>query len=140
VLTSLVDSLRKGVQAIAATLEEAPTHSPIRLDRNSHHRIDEVIDQAYAERTESHEGDLREIDLDKQVFILRNASDVAEIPCAFGDDLLESAKGALDKRVRVTGVRRVEGGRRTFVPLQVNRLEVIEDEDGGEDDAGRPQS
>ena len=76
-------------------------------------------------------GDLREIDIDQRSFVLRNLSDSpVEVPCHFDDELLDTAKSALDRRRRVNGVRRVVGGRGDRAGrLHVTRLVVL---DGGE--------
>jgi len=58
-------------------------------------------------------------------------SATAKAACAFEEDLLEMAKEALDRRVQVTGVRRVVEGRRVAPTLRVTRL-VILDEDATE--------
>ena len=109
----------------------APTS--IRLTKKASQWIDAAIDTIVAERTETHEGDLREIDLDKRSFILRNAEAIQEIPCSFEADLAEAAKEALDRRVRVTGTREIVTGRRVFKPLNVTRLEILDDVDEGTD-------
>jgi hypothetical protein len=104
---------------------------PVRLTRQTQQRVDAAIDRAVAEKVETHEGDLREIDLDKLSFTLRNIGDVQEVPCSFAEDVLEIAKEALDRRVRVTGTRRTPEGRRASV-LQITRLEILDDAEGGE--------
>ena len=100
----------------------------VRLTRQSQQRINTVIDQLAAERVETHSGDLREIDLDGRSFMLRNAEDVHEVRCLFEEDLMETAKLALDRRVQVTGSRRVEPGRRTSAALRVIRLEIVDED------------
>jgi hypothetical protein len=55
-----------------------------------------------------------------------------EIRCTFPEELLETAKDSLDKRVQVTGIRILDEIRRaTAVPLVVTGLEVIEEESAG---------
>ena len=76
------------------------------------------------EQVEEHIGDLREIDLDGLSFILRNADDVHEIRCCFA----ETVKEALDRRVQVTGTRRIAEGRRVAPVLRVTRLEILDDD------------
>jgi len=96
----------------------------VALSKSVHARIDAAIDVAATERVEKCEGDLREIDLDKLSFTLRNVANAGhEVPCSFDADLLETALEALDRRVEVHGVRKV-GGRRgtTAGRLQVTRL------------------
>lgn len=101
------------------------------LTRDVHVRIDRAIDRHVAEQVETFMGDLREIDLDQRSFVLRNLSDSpVEVPCQFDDELLDTAKSALDRRVEVHGVRRVAGGRGDRAGrLHVTRLVVL---DGGE--------
>ena len=88
--------------------------------------IDEAIDRTLEQQVESHEGDLREIDLDQFAFTIRNISGIQQIQCSFGEELLEVAKAALDRRVRVTGTRELTPGRRQGGKLQVARLVIID--------------
>lgn len=89
-----------------------------------------ALDRIPEQRVETYVGELREIDLDKCSFVLRNAGtrpgEVLQVECVFLEELLESAKEALDKRVQVTGSRPLEESRRAK-PLLVNRLEILED-------------
>jgi hypothetical protein len=126
---------RGDVESVEVSGRIVPAGNVIRLTRQSHHRINTAIDQIAAEQVETHSGDLREIDLDGLSFILRNAEDVHEVRCVFEEDLLETAKEALDRRVQVTGSRRVEPGRRASPALRVIRLEILE-EDAGESPSG----
>jgi hypothetical protein len=95
-------------------------------------RLQDGID-AYvgAAQVEEHEGDLREIDLDDSSFILRNAGETEQILCSIDGDLLETAKEALDHRVRVTGERPIRPGTRQADKLRVTKLVVV--------DAGKEQ-
>jgi len=77
---------------------------------------------------ENHEGVLREIDLDELRFTLRDTAQPLEIRCVFEESILEQAKAALDKRVRVFGTRKVALTKKASPILQVTRLEVIEEE------------
>ena len=130
-LKPLVPRPRGDVDCVELSGRAVPRGAKIQLTREAHGRIDHAIDRIAAEQVEEHVGDLREIDLDNLQFILRNTEDVREIRCNFEDDLLEMAKEALDRRVRVTGVRRVVEGRRVAPTLRVTRL-VILDEDAPE--------
>jgi hypothetical protein len=70
---------------------------------------------------------------------IRNAEDIREVRCTFDESLLEAAKEALDRRVKVTGVRESRAGRRASATLHVFRLEVLDDptfEGGPESEAG----
>ena len=108
-----------------------PRSKTIRLTKASHERIDHAIDALAAEQVEEHVGDLREIDLDSLSLIVRPTEDVREVRCTFEEDLLGAAKEGLDRRVRITGVRRIEAGRRMAPTLRVIRLEIL-DEDAPE--------
>jgi hypothetical protein len=70
---------------------------------------------------------LREIDLDESSFVLRNAEDGTPlVRCYFPAEMVEAAKEALDKRIRVTGSRPVKEGRQA-PPLMVSRLEIVDE-------------
>jgi hypothetical protein len=101
--------------------------APVVLARPSRERINGAIDRAAAERVETHVGDLREIDLDESSFVLRNAEDgTPQVRCYFPAEMVEAAKEALDKRIRVTGSRPVKEGRQA-PPLMVSRLEIVDE-------------
>ena len=114
------------VERIEISGRAVPRSRTITLTKSSNQRIDRAIDALTAERVEEHAGDLREIDLDSWSFTLRNAEDVRVVRCTFEEDLLESAKEAVDRHVRVTGVRRMDAGRRTAPTLRVVRLEILD--------------
>jgi hypothetical protein len=116
------------VERVELSGRAVPRGAKIQLTRSANGRIDQAIDRIEAEQVEEHVGDLREIDLDKLSFVLRNTEDVREIPCTFEEDLLEMSKEALDRRVRVTGVRRVVEGRRVVPTLRVTRLVILDEE------------
>jgi hypothetical protein len=97
------------------------------LTRTTSQQIDRAIDRTAAAQVEDHIGDLREIDLDNLTIILRNAGEVQEVRCYLDDSLLETAKAALDRRVKVSGVRQTSTGRRILSALHVFRLEVLEE-------------
>lgn len=107
-----------------------PFAEVVTLSRHSRDRINAALDRIPETRVETHVGDLREIDLDKCTFVLRNAGEQAaefvQVDCEFGEELLEAAKDALDKRVQVTGTRSRDQGRRAR-PLRVTRLEIVEE-------------
>jgi hypothetical protein len=127
-LKSFVPRSRGDVERVEISGRSILHGQTIGLTRTAHQRIDEAIDLIAAEKVEEHVGDLREIDLDNLSFVLRNAEDVHEVRCVFEDDLLETAKEALDRRVQVTGVRRVIEGRRAAPALRVTRFEIIDEE------------
>lgn len=98
------------------------------LTRETIAKVDGAIDSTVHERPENHEGVLREIDLDELRFTLRDTAQPLEIRCVFEESILEQAKAALDKRVRVFGTRKVALTKKASPILQVTRLEVIEEE------------
>jgi hypothetical protein len=128
-LKPFVPRPRGDVQLVEISGRMAPQHRAIRLGREATQRIDQAIDRAVNEKSEEYEGDLREIDLDNLSFILRNIGDVQEVRCSFEEELLEAAKEALDRRVRVSGIRKIETGRRVSPSLRVIRLELLDDDD-----------
>jgi hypothetical protein len=131
-LKTFVPRPRGDVESVELTGQFVPQGRRIRLTRAVHSRIDQAIDRTVAAQVEEHEGDLREIDLDEFSFILRNAGDIQQIQCRFEAGLLEAAKEALDRRVKVTGTRSVQSGRRQSGKLHVRRLVVMDQGDGQE--------
>ena len=130
-LKPFVPRPRGDVESIELSGRALPRMRTITLTKASHQRIDQAIDVLEAEQVEEHVGDLREIDLDNLSFTLRNAEDVREVRCTFEPDLLESGKEGLDRRVRVTGVRRTDTGRRIAATLRVIRLDILDEEVSG---------
>ncbi len=109
----------------------------VTLTKEAHQRIDRAIDNRAAQ-TERYIGELREIDLDRFTFRLRNLDgpDVAgrlfEVSCEFQPELLASAIEALDRRVEVAGERSTKVGRAQHTsPLQVTRLVIVGDDGNG---------
>jgi hypothetical protein len=58
---------------------------------------------------------------------VRNAADVRKVRCTFDESLLQVAKEALGRRVKVTGVRQSGSGRRASAALHVFRLELLDE-------------
>ncbi len=127
-LKSFIPRPRGDVESVELSGRVVPRGQMIKLTRQSHQRIDNAIDVLETEQVDTHVGDLREIDLDNLSFTLRNAEDVHEIRCSFEEDLLETAKEAVDRRVQVTGTRRIIEGRRASPTLRVTRLEILDEE------------
>jgi hypothetical protein len=127
-LKPFVPRPRGDVENIQISGRAVPRGTTVSLTKQSHRRIDTAIDLFVAKQVEQHTGDLREIDLDNLTFILRNAEDVREVRCAFEEELLETAKEALDRRVQVTGTRRIQEARRIAASLRFIRLEIIDED------------
>lgn len=100
----------------------------IKLSRDTNKKVDGAIDRTVHEQAEEHEGDLREIDLDELRFTLRDPATLLEVRCVFEESILEQAKAALDKRVRVSGTRKVALTKKASPILQLTRLQVLDDE------------
>lgn len=98
-----------------------------RLDRNVRYRIRGEFDRETSEAHETHEGDVREMDLDKRTFKLRNSGIVGDLICSFGETLLPKAERAFNKRVKVSGVRITVKDLRDHVSpkLMVETLTVV---------------
>jgi hypothetical protein len=118
---------RGSVESVTVSGRAVHSGGPIVLTREAPKRIDRAIDRTTAEQVEDHVGDLREIDLDNLTMAIRNAGDVWEVRCTLDESLLQAAKEALDRRVRVSGVRQIRPGRRTVSTLHVFRLEELEE-------------
>lgn len=121
----------ESVEFSGGLLRRLQVAGPVALSRPTRKRINDALDASPEHRVEQYTGTLREIDLDRRSFLLRNAGgeagEVRQVACDFPEELLEAAKEALDKRVRVTGSRPVSERRRE-PSLQVSRIEIIEGE------------
>lgn len=118
---------RGTVECVTVSGRAAPSAEPIVLTRTASKRIDVAIDQTTEDRIEDHTGDLREIDLDNLSMTIRNTADVSEVRCTFDESLLEAAIEALDRRIKVSGIRQIGSGRRVSPTLLVVRLEVLDE-------------
>ena len=117
---------RGAVESLTVSGRAAPAGRPILLTRAATPRIDGAIERTASAPVEDHVCDLREIDLDNYSMVIRNAADVREVRCPFDESLLEAAKAALDRRVKVTGAREPGSGRRASATLHVLRLELLD--------------
>ena len=118
------------VELSGSLVRTAQVIGAITLSRQGRTRIDGALDRLPQQRVETHVGDLREIDLDKYSFVLRNlethGGEIFQVECQFLPELLEAAKDALDKRVQITGSRSIDEARRAR-PLLVSRLEILDE-------------
>ena len=104
----------------------------IHLAPNSIDVITKALAESIDEKEEVLEGDIREMDLDKRAFRLRNVPNRGEVPCKFGEELVSTAAELLGKRVRVVGLRRsAESG--SVGPLVVTDIEKLETRRGRSD-------
>ena len=122
-------ALRTEVYPVNPELYAVMAEGPLEQIRRLQSDLEELSGAAALIRpqaqVETHEGDLREIDLDSLTFTLRTPDGFWQIPCTFSEDLAELAKEALDRRVLVTGSRVTDPSRRGH-PLQVTRLQIVE--------------
>jgi hypothetical protein len=126
-LKPLVPRPRGDIEGVEISSRLIPDGRTIRLTRDVYHRLVQAVDQPAAEEVETYVGRLREIDLDHRTFTLRDVNDVSTIRCTFQDDLLETARGALGRWVRVSGSRSIKGKHAVNATLRVSQLEVIDD-------------
>ena len=127
-LGRLVPRQRGDIERIELSGTALGKRSPIVLARETRQRIGGAMSRLVHEQTFTVVGTLREIDLDKRTFILRNSEELSETPCDFPEELLETAKEALDKRVEVTGTKRAHEVRRAAPRLFVTTLEILDEE------------
>jgi hypothetical protein len=123
---------RGTVEVVELYGRAVPQRAPVQLTRDVHRRLDAAIDAASTEQIERHVGEVREIDLDRCTFKLRQVEvegTLYEVECEFEPDLYDSAVAALDRRVEVTGVRRVDPGRGRTGRLKVTRLVIVEEDE-----------
>jgi hypothetical protein len=109
-------------------IESISGRATVGLERATRTRLNSAIDNLVHEESQTHDGVLREIDLDSKTFALRNPGALEQKQCRFEDELIDAAKEALDKRVQVTGLVRVDPSKRGQASLSVTRLEIIEDD------------
>lgn len=114
-----------GVDFVEIYGSELQTIKRIHLTPHSIEVIAHALSESIDESEEAYEGDVREMDLDKKVFRLRNVPNEGEVLCKFTDELLTTAAELFGKRVRVIGMRRsTDSGSKG--PLIVTDFEKIE--------------
>jgi hypothetical protein len=135
-LKPLVPRPRGDVEGVEISGQWVPDGRTIRLTRAVYHHLVQAVDRTTAEEVETYVGHLREIDLDQRTFMLRDVNEVSPLRCTFHDDLLETARGALGRWVRVSGRRPHKGKQAANATLRVSQLEVIEDLSSASTDEG----
>lgn len=114
-----------GVDFVELYGSELQAIDRIHLSPNSIEVITKALAESIDETEEVVEGEIREMDLDKRAFRLRNVVNQGEVSCKFTDELLDVAAELLGKRVRVIGLRRTtESGIKGM--LSVTDIEKIE--------------
>jgi hypothetical protein len=130
-LTPLVPRPRGDVECIEISSRLVPGRGTIRLTRGAYHRLVHGIERTAATEVETYTGHLREIDLDHRRFTLRDVADARTVRCTFQDDLSETVRAALGRRVRVTGSRLITRKHGTGAILGISQLEVLPDQGSG---------
>ncbi len=125
-LKPLVPRPRGDIEGVEISSRLIPDGRTIRLTRDVYHRLVQALDRPAEKEVETYMGHLREIDLDHRTFTLRDVDEVSTIRCTFQDDLLETARGALGRWVRVSGSRTHKGKHSVNAALLISQLEVIE--------------
>lgn len=118
----LAPPARGWVTSVELTGRAVGNSSPVRLTRSSKERIRAALATMAGSREETNEGIIREVDLDKRSFILRDGEN--EVFCSFDPELTESVKQGLDRRVIVRGERRLRPGRSAHGRLEVRELSL----------------
>jgi hypothetical protein len=93
-----------GIDYVELSGRAVPDRTSIQLTHSAARRITAAVKEAVAENEESFEGDVREMDLDRQTFKLRNVMGLGEINCHYAEDIAPLASSLLGKRVRLIGV------------------------------------
>lgn len=101
----------------------------IKITQSAIDRVKEGFDSAISEEEERYEGEIREIDLDKKTFHLRNVEGGGDVLCRFGDELLVIAAENLSQRVRVIG-NRIKSNENVKGSFFVVDIEKINDDSG----------
>lgn len=101
----------------------------IRITQTAIDRIAEGFKSAISEEEERYEGEIREIDLDKKTFHLRNVEDVGDVLCKFAEDMILIAAENLGGRVRVIGKRIKKDGvmKGSFVVVDMEKIDEATD-------------
>jgi hypothetical protein len=125
-LKPFVPRPKGGIDAIELYGPAVPDERTIRLSREALQPIRKAFESAISEEEEQYIGDLREMDLDRRSFKLRNVPDAKEVACKYGDDFAAIAETMLGKKVRVIGTRRRTAQARKM-PLEIVDIEKHEE-------------
>jgi hypothetical protein len=135
-LKPLVPRPRGDIESVEISSRLIPDGRTIRLTRALYHRLVQAVEQPAAGEVETFVGHLREIDLDHRTFTLCDVNEVSTVRCTFPDDLLETARGAIGRWVRVSGSRPRKGKHAVSATLRVSQLEVIDEPGSGSANEG----
>jgi hypothetical protein len=124
---SLAPSGRSAVESVSLSGRRMPGAALVTLTQNTGRSLSLALERLEAPQLGTYEGVLREIDLDRGTFLIREARPGRAVRCSFPAGLSERAKQALDHRVRVTGVAREPGSRGGTVDLKVQDLVILDE-------------
>lgn len=98
---------------------------PVFLSAKSKEKVKEALDKTIPAERVIEEGEIREIDLDKQHFILRERGNgKSEIQCNYPSVLEDDAKEGLDNRVKIIGeLRKDKLGKE--ISIDVDHIDVL---------------
>lgn len=121
----LIPRIGGGIDTLELYGAEVPKREKITLIHAATERVTEALEEAVAENEERYEGDVREMDLDRQSFKLRNVPEVGEVSCKLSEDIGPIAPTYLGKRAKVIGIRKDPNR-----PLDVVDIELLEPQRG----------
>jgi len=122
----LVPRTGGGIDAVELTGKAVASGAPIRVTHDASARLAVALEDAVADVEETYVGDVREMDLDRRTFKLRNikGSVVQELICHLAEDISPIISEYLGKRARVIGTRATASH-----PLNVVDIESLEASD-----------
>lgn len=101
---SLTPSSKSEVNLVKFEGSLNPSRQPLFLNKYSREIIKEVFKETHKEEMLEYEGKIREIDLDKGSFILREVEgQIEDLHCSFPTKFMEISIKSLDSKVRITG-------------------------------------
>lgn len=102
----LIPRLKGGIDYVQLSGAPVPGRGPIYLVQTASARVTAALEAAIAATEERHTGEIREMDLDKRTFRLRNIVDrKTDLVCHIPDDLGPITATFLGKRATVVGTR-----------------------------------
>jgi len=126
-----VDKLTKSIDGKVSTIELKGKYipkGPIILTKNASKRIKKAIEKSIPPEKAIEEGVMREIDLDKRHFYLRERPNKKEeLHCEYDEVIKEDAKIGLDKMVRVVGELYYDKFKKPR-SLKVEKIDIINQE------------
>jgi predicted RNA-binding protein len=98
---------------------------PVFLSAKSKEKVKEALDKTVPSERVIEEGEIREIDLDKHHFVLRERSNGKdEIRCNYSPFLEDDAKDGLDNRVKIVGELKKDQYDKE-ISIEVDRIDVL---------------